>query len=82
MTRKATNEQRIKPTNLRNLPTVLDSEQAGNVLRVSVQTVRKLARDGRLRRLRYSPRDYYFHNKEVERFLRDQTDPCDEGDAA
>lgn len=63
---------RIQPANLADLPTVLDSEQASSVLRISVERVRAYTNSGDLKRLRYS-RDYLYDAEEVRRFLREQT---------
>ena len=70
---RAARGSRIKPANLCQLPSVLDTKEAASVLRVDVCTVRELTKDGRLRRLAYSPR-FYYYNREVERFLEEQTE--------
>ena len=61
---------RIQPANVRDLPTVLDSAQAANVLRMSVERVRAYTGDGerRLSRLKYT-NDYLYDVREVLRFL-------------
>ena len=71
MTRAYT--RRIEPANLRDLPSVLDTQQTANVLRVSVERVRELAKAGRLRNLAYSS-DYLYDAREVLRFLEEATD--------
>ncbi len=65
--------RRIEPANLADLPTVLDTAQASNVLRVSVERVRELTKAGRLRNLAYSS-DYLYDAREVLRFLEEATD--------
>lgn len=62
-------ERRIAPANLRDLPTVLDSEQMANVLRVSIERVRELTEAGELRRLTYT-RSLLYPAWEARRFLR------------
>ena len=66
------NKTRIQPTRLEDLPSVLDVEQASDVLRVSVERVRELTKQGQLRRLRYT-RQFLYDSREIRRFLRDQT---------
>ena len=62
------NAKRIIPANLDELPSVLDTRQASNVLRVSVERVRRLTAEGELRRLTYS-RQYLYSSGEIVRFL-------------
>jgi hypothetical protein len=64
---------RIRPANIADLPTVLDTEQAANVLRISRERVCDLANEGRLHRLQYSKRDFLFWSEEIERFLAEQS---------
>lgn len=71
--RKATNDRRIQPANFRNLPSVLDVEQAGSVLRISVERVRAYTQAGLLRRLTYT-RAFLYDAREVQRFMREATE--------
>ena len=66
-------EARIEPVDLLHLPTVLDTADLMNVLRVGENRVRALVACGLLRRLRYS-HEIKVYRGEVLRFLRDQTD--------
>ena len=66
-------EARIEPVDILHLPTVLDTTDLMNVLRVGENRVRDLVACGLLRRLRYS-REIKVYRGEVLRFLRDQTD--------
>jgi hypothetical protein len=66
-------EARIEPVDLLHLPTVLDTADLMNVLRVGENRVRHLVAGGALRRLRYS-REIKVYRGEVLRFLREQTD--------
>ena len=61
---------RIRPANVSDLPSVLDTEQAANVLRMSVERVRAFTGESErhLRRLKYS-REYLYDVREVLRFL-------------
>ncbi len=68
-----THEARIEPVDLLHLPTVLDTGDLMNVLRVGENRVRHLVGCGALRRLRYS-REIKVYRGEVLRFLREQTD--------
>ncbi len=65
--------RRIEPANLRELPSVLDAEEMANVLRISVERVRKLTASGELRRLTYS-RALLYDAREALRFLAEHTD--------
>lgn len=78
MSRVPKGEGRIQPANLADLPSVLDSEQAANVLRISVEKVREFTRTGRLRRLLYTS-DFLYDAREIRRFLREET--AEAGDA-
>lgn len=80
---KQPRERHIQPVNLNDLPSVLDVEQASNVLRVSVERVRDLTNQGKLRRLRYT-RQFLYDAREILRFLSEQTaaDGDDRGEAA
>lgn len=62
-------ERRIEPANLRDLPSVLDTQQMANVLRVSIERVRELTEAGELRRLTYT-RSLLYPAWEARRFLR------------
>lgn len=64
---------RITPARIEHLPTVLDADQAANVLRISREAVCRLANEGRIHRLDYSKRDFLFWSEEIERFLADQS---------
>jgi hypothetical protein len=64
---------RIRPARIADLPTVLDSEQAANVLRVSREAVCRLANEGQLHRLAYSRRDFLFWQGEILRYLSEQS---------
>jgi len=66
-------EARIEPVDIRQLPTVLDTADLMNVLRVGENRVRELVACGLLRRLVYS-REIKVYRGEVLRFLREQTD--------
>jgi len=70
---RAARGSKIQPANLRALPSVLDTKEAASLLRVDAQTVRKLTKDGRLRRLAYSPR-FLFDAREILRFLAAETE--------
>lgn len=80
---KEPRERRIQPVRLTDLPSVLDVEQASNVLRVSVERVRDLTNQGQLRRLRYT-RQFLYDAREILRFLEEQTavEGDDRGEAA
>lgn len=65
-------ERRIAPANLADLPSVLDTQQTANVLRVSVERVRELANSGELARLDYSS-DFLFASFAVRRYLREHS---------
>lgn len=80
---KEPRERRIQPVKLTDLPSVLDVEQASNVLRVSVERVRELTKQGQLRRLRYT-RQFLYDAREILRFLAEQTatEGDDRGEAA
>lgn len=58
---------------LEDLPTVLDTEQICDVLRVGERTVRDLVNSGRLGRLAYSQGNILVDSRELRRFLRDET---------
>jgi hypothetical protein len=66
---------RIRPANVADLPTVLDTEQAANVLRMSIERVRAYTGESErhLRRLKYT-REYLYDVREVLRFLEVWTD--------
>lgn len=64
---------RITPLNVADLPSVVDTAEVANVLRVSQDTVRRLTAAGLLRRLAYSTRHLY-DVREVLRFLEEQTE--------
>jgi len=63
---------RITPRNFAELPSVLDSDEVSDVLRINVNRVRELTRGGRLRRLSYSA-NYLYDAREVMRFLEEET---------
>lgn len=65
-------EARISPADVLRLPTVLDTADLMNVLRIGENRVRELVATGQLGRLRYS-REIKVYRGEVLRFLRDQT---------
>ena len=73
---------RIDASRLDEQPTVLDTKQAANVLRMSQRRVREEANAGNLRRLTYSASDYLFSDEEVRRYIREATTPCDGEDDA
>lgn len=58
---------------LEDLPTVLDTEQICDVLRVGERTVRDLVNSGRLGRLAYSQGNILVDSRELRRFLHDET---------
>jgi hypothetical protein len=64
--------RRIAPANLADLPSVLDTQETANVLRVSVERVRELANSGDLERLDYT-RDFLFAAFAVRRYLREHS---------
>jgi hypothetical protein len=66
-------EARIAPVDILQLPTVLDTADLRNVLRVGENRVRELVACGLLHRLSYS-REIKVYRGEVLRFLREQTD--------
>jgi hypothetical protein len=70
---RAPRGSRITPLNVDDLPSVLDTAQVANVLRVRQDKVRQLTAAGLLRRLAYSPRHLY-DKREVLRFLEEQTE--------
>ena len=78
---KPHNDRRIKPAKLDRLPSVLDTQQVSDTLRISVERVRELTRLGLLHRLRYS-RDYRYAKCEVRRFLRWSTETSEADFAA
>ena len=65
-------EVRIDPADLFKLPTVLDTADLMNVLRIGENHVRQLVEAGQLRRLKYS-REVKVYRGEVLRFLREQS---------
>lgn len=64
---------RIQPINLAELPTVLDVDDLSDVLRISKERVARLADDGTLQRLAYSPRRLLVWSEEVLRFLAESS---------
>lgn len=64
---------RTSSARLEDLPSVLDTEQLCDVLRVGANTIRDLVNSGRLGRLAYSQTAILVDSREVRRFLRDQT---------
>ncbi len=78
--------RRITPANLRDLPSVLDTQEVANVLRISVERVRELANSGELERLDYTS-DFLFASFAVARYMREHSrailrDPDDREGAA
>jgi hypothetical protein len=61
-------QARITPANLADMPSVLDSQQAADVLRMGVERVRAYTNAGVLHRLRYT-RSYLYSAQELLRFM-------------
>jgi hypothetical protein len=65
-------ERRIAPANLADLPSVLNTQDVSNVLRVSPGVVQRMAREGELPHLDYS-RNLLFAASAIRRYLREHS---------